>query len=66
MDEREQERLRLAREVGKLLHHRSFRDMLPPLTYARSARSSSACPTTPWARSPHASPRSGAMHISSS
>jgi hypothetical protein len=32
MDEREQERLRLAREVAKLLHHRSFRDMLPPLT----------------------------------
>lgn len=32
MDEREQERLRLAREVGKLLLHRSFRDALPPLT----------------------------------
>ncbi|HYS31204.1 MAG TPA: hypothetical protein VEM58_02990 [Streptosporangiaceae bacterium] len=31
MDEREQERLRLAREVGKLLLHRSFRDALPPL-----------------------------------
>lgn len=32
MDERERERLRLAREVGKLLLHRSFRDALPPLT----------------------------------
>jgi hypothetical protein len=32
VDEREQERLRLAREVGKLLLHRSFRDALPPLT----------------------------------
>lgn len=32
MDKREQERLRLTREVGKLLLHRSFRDALPPLT----------------------------------
>ncbi len=31
MDEREQKRLRLVREVGKLLLHRSFRDALPPL-----------------------------------
>lgn len=31
MDDREQERLRLTREVGKLLLHRSFRDALPPL-----------------------------------
>jgi hypothetical protein len=31
MDEREQERLRLTREVGRLLLHRSFRDALPPL-----------------------------------
>lgn len=31
VDDREQERLRLTREVGKLLLHRSFRDALPPL-----------------------------------
>lgn len=31
MDDREQERLRLAREIGRLLLHRSFRDALPPL-----------------------------------
>jgi hypothetical protein len=31
MDDRERERLRLTREVGKLLLHRSFRDALPPL-----------------------------------
>lgn len=31
MDDRERERLRLTREVGKLLLHRTFRDALPPL-----------------------------------
>lgn len=31
MDDREQERLRLTREAGKLLLHRSLRDALPPL-----------------------------------
>jgi len=31
MDDRERERLRLTRVVGKLLLHRSFRDALPPL-----------------------------------
>ena len=48
MDEREQKRLRLVREVGKLLHLRSFRDALPPLREDGSRPFVVGLPRTLW------------------